>query len=196
MNFVIQNSIWLYVLFFLILFFETWVSVTAFLPGDAILFGMGVLAAFNNTVNAWVMFLILLVAVILSDSINYNLGRVFSKKLAGNEQIPFFKMKQIAETQKFFKSHGEKTIIMARFLPVIRTVAPFISGATQMRYSKFIMYNFISGLLWVCAGFGVGYFLGNINVLRDNFSIIIIIFLLVLLAPPLIINFVKKRNYT
>jgi len=179
-----------YVILFLIIFVETGLVFTPFLPGDSLLFAAGAFAALNS-LNIWILFVVFSFAAILGDSANYWIGYFFGKKIVAHPKIPIDE-KHIKETQKFFHKHGGKTIILARFMPFIRTFAPFVAGVGRMDYGKFFSYNIIGGVLWVLIGTFAGYFFGNIKLVRENFSLVIIGVILISLAP-IIIEYVKHR---
>lgn len=188
-----QYSVWAYVVLFAILFLETGVVITPFLPGDSILFGVGAIAAVSAEIDVPLILFLLIIAVILGDSFNYEIGRHLRVRLNDKRKIPLIKYEYLQRTQKFFDRHGGKTITIARFIPIIRTFAPFVSGASKMKYSKFLFYNVIGGVSWVCLMFGIGYFFGNITFVKDHFSLVIIAIILISLVP-IAVAFVKGRK--
>ena len=184
-----------YVILFLIIFMETGLVFTPFLPGDSLLFAAGAFAALGS-LNIWLLFLLMVVAAILGDTANYWIGYFFGKKIVAHPKIPIDES-HIAETQKFFQKHGGKTIIMARFMPFIRTFAPFVAGVGRMKYQQFFSFNVIGGLLWVAIATFAGYFFGNIEFVKENFSLVIFGVIIISLLPILfeIINRkIKKRK--
>src|SRR5690606_4238614 len=187
---------WTYLILFLIIFVETGVVVMCFLPGDSLLFAAGMLAAQPNELNVWLMIVILLVAAITGDSLNYSIGKNFGMritkfKLFGKQMVTDA---QIEKTHSFYEKYGSKTIVIARFVPIVRTLAPFVGGIGRMNYGTFITYNVVGAILWVVGITLAGYFLGNIPLIRDNFSkvVLIIIFLSIL---PIIFEVVKEKFF-
>jgi membrane-associated protein len=187
---------WTYLILFLIIFVETGVVVMPFLPGDSLLFAAGMLAAQPNELNVWLMIVILLVAAITGDSLNYSIGKNFGMritkfKLFGKQMVTDA---QIEKTHSFYEKYGSKTIVIARFVPIVRTLAPFVGGIGRMNYGTFITYNVVGAILWVVGITLAGYFLGNIPLIRDNFSkvVLIIIFLSIL---PIIFEVVKEKFF-
>ena len=196
-QFANDYGLWLYAILFLIIFVETGVVVMPFLPGDSLLFAAGMLAAQPNDLNVWVMIGILLVAAILGDTLNYkigqNLGYQATKvKIFGKQ---FVQQEHIDKTHQFYEKYGSKTIVIARFVPIVRTLAPFVAGIGRMSYKTFITYNVIGACLWVIGITLIGYFLGNIPIIRDNFSKVILLITL-LSVLPIIIEVVKEKFST
>ncbi|WP_270088850.1 DedA family protein [Sphingobacterium sp. SYP-B4668] len=185
---------WTYLILFLIIFIETGVVVMPFLPGDSLLFAAGMLAAQPNDLNVWVLIFILLVAAILGDSLNYSIGRRFGMqvtriKLFGRQLV---KQEQIEKTHSFYEKYGSKTIVIARFVPIVRTLAPFVGGIGRMHYGTFITYNIVGAILWVVGITLAGYFLGNIPIIRDNFSKVVLL-IIVISVLPIIFEVVKEK---
>ncbi len=181
-----------YAILFVVIFIETGLVFMPFLPGDSLLFASGAFAALG-ALNIFVLLVLFGVAAILGDTVNYWIGHFFGEKIVSNPKIPINE-EHIQKTEDFFKKYGGKTIILARFVPIVRTFAPFVAGAGQMNYTKFLSFNLIGGLAWVLIGSLAGYFFGNIPFVRDNFSLVIIgvIFISVI---PIFVEFVKsKRN--
>lgn len=170
-----------YLILFAIIFMETGLVFTPFLPGDSLLFAAGAFAALNS-LNIYILLLILFLAAVLGDTANYWIGHFFGKQIIAHPKIPIDE-KHIVETQKFFKKHGGKTIILARFMPFIRTFAPFVAGVGRMSYSQFITYNLIGAALWVGVATVAGYFFGNIKFVRENFSLVIFAVVIISLLP-------------
>ncbi|MFA6081009.1 MAG: DedA family protein [Patescibacteria group bacterium] len=183
-----------YAILFLIIFMETGLVFTPFLPGDSLLFAAGAFAALGS-LNIWVLFLFMGLAAVLGDTANYWIGYFFGKKIVAHPKIPIDET-HIEETQKFFHKHGGKTIIMARFMPFIRTFAPFVAGVGRMRYQQFFSFNVIGGLLWVAIATFSGYFFGNIKFVKENFSLVIFGVIIVSLLPIFfeLINRKLKKN--
>ena len=187
---------WTYLILFLIIFVETGVVVMPFLPGDSLLFAAGMLASQPNELNVWLLILLLLIAAIAGDSLNYSIGKRFGMsvtkvKMFGKQVI---KDEQIQKTHSFYEKYGSKTIVIARFVPIVRTLAPFVGGIGRMHYGTFLTYNVVGAILWVVGITLAGYFLGNIPLIRDNFSkvVLLIIFLSVL---PIIFEVIKEKFF-
>lgn len=185
---------WTYLILFLIIFVETGVVVMPFLPGDSLLFASGMLAAQPNELNVWLMIVILLAAAISGDSLNYSIGKRFGMqmtkfKLFGKQVI---KDEQIQKTHAFYEKYGSKTIVIARFVPIVRTLAPFVGGIGRMHYGTFITYNVIGAVLWVVGITLAGYFLGNIPIIRDNFSKVVLLIILLSILP-IVFEVVKEK---
>ena len=179
-----------YAILFLIIFMETGLVFTPFLPGDSLLFAAGAFAALNS-LNIWLLFLLMSAAAILGDTANYWIGYFFGKKIVAHPKIPIDEG-HIIETQKFFHKHGGKTIILARFMPFIRTFAPFVAGVGRMKYQRFFSYNIIGGIIWVSIATFSGYFFGNMEFVKNNFSLVILGVVLISLVPIFIEIFRKK----
>ena len=180
-----------YLILFLIIFVETGLVFTPFLPGDSLLFAAGAFAALGS-LNIFVLWILLLLAALAGNSSNYWIGYFFGKKIVAHPKIPIDE-KHIKETKKFFDKHGGKTIIMARFMPFFRTFAPFVAGVGRMSYKKFISYDLIGGFSWITIGVMAGYFFGNIKFVQENFSLVIIGVILISLIP-IVIEYVKHRR--
>lgn len=181
-----------YIILFVIIFCETGLVVTPFLPGDSLLFVAGTLAAFGS-MDITLLFIILTTAAILGDSVNYWIGSMIGSRVF-HEKSKFFKKEYLTKTERFYEKHGGKTIILARFIPIIRTFAPFVAGIGKMDYTWFISFNIIGGLLWVSLFLFGGFFFGNIPIIKNNFevSIFVIIFLSIL---PGVIEFIKHKRH-
>jgi len=157
-----------YGILFLIVFAETGFVVTPFLPGDSLLFAAGAIAAIGSLNVAWIV-LALSIAAVLGDTVNYWIGHFFGRKIVDHPKIKFINQEHIDKTEQFFKKHGAKTIILARFVPIVRTFAPFVAGVGSMHYSTFILYNVVGGITWVCLFTLLGYFFGNMPFIKQNF---------------------------
>lgn len=179
-----------YVILFLIIFMETGLVFTPFLPGDSLLFAAGAFAALGS-LNIWALFFLMFIAAVLGDTANYWIGYFFGKRIVAHPKIPIDEG-HIEETQKFFHKHGGKTIILARFMPFIRTFAPFVAGVGRMSYKQFFSYNVIGGLLWVAIATFAGYFFGNIKFVRENFSLVIFGVIIISLVP-IIVELLRKK---
>jgi membrane-associated protein len=171
------------VILFGIVFCETGLVVTPFLPGDSLLFTAGALAALGS-LDVWVLFLTLALAAILGDTANYWIGKKIGPR-AFDGTIRFFKQDHLRKTEAFYEKHGKKTIILARFVPIIRTFAPFVAGVGSMNYGVFLAYNVIGGALWVAICVFSGYFFGNIAAVKKNFSLVILAIIFVSTLPIL-----------
>lgn len=183
---------WTYLVLFLIVFCETGLVFTPFLPGDSLLFAVGTLAAVGILDIQGTLF-ILSAAAILGDSANYGIGRVLAPKVFGLEKIPFLKQEYLERTEKFFEKYGGKTIIIARFVPIIRTFAPFLAGVGAMRYRRFLLYNVAGGLLWVFLLTLAGYYFGALPFVKENFSLVILGIIIVSILPG-VVEFLRHRK--
>lgn len=181
---------WTYLILFTIVFLETGLVVTPFLPGDSLLFAAGALAA-TGSLNPWLVFALLAVAAILGDTVNYWIGNRVGPRVF-QEDVRFLKREYLERTQKFYEKHGGKTIFLARFIPIIRTFAPFVAGVGTMRYSKFIVYNVVGGLVWTSLFTFAGYFFGNIPFVRDHFGLVVIA-IIVISVLPVVYELVRHR---
>lgn len=180
-----------YLILFIIVFAETGFVFTPFLPGDSLLFAAGAFAALGSF-NIVIILLILWAAAFLGDTANYWIGHFFGQKIIDNPRIPFINQKHIDETQVFYKKHGGKTIFLARFVPIVRTFAPFVAGVGKMHYGEFLKFNMMGGLVWVFGFTLLGYFFGNIPFVKENFSLVVIVIIL-LSVTPMIYEFVKSK---
>ena len=175
---------WIYLLLFLIIFCETGLVVTPFLPGDALLFTIGTLTALNGPLNLGVILVLLTTAGILGHTVNYWIGNKIGQKLFSNPQSRIFNRKHLEQTHAFYERHGAKTIMLSRFIPLIRTFAPFVAGMGSMSYRKFFAYNVIGALVWVFGIVLLGHFFGNIPYVQKNFSLVILAIVVVSMIPP------------
>lgn len=179
-----------YIILFVIIFAETGFVFTPFLPGDSLLFAAGAFAA-KGSFQIHVLFLILAVAAVVGDTINYWIGYHLGMKLF--EKYPkFLKKEYLDRTHKFYEKHGGKTIIIARFMPIIRTFAPFVAGIGSMTYSRFIQYNIIGGVIWCAAFVYAGYFFGNLEIVKNNFTFVIFAIIFISILPG-IIEFTRHK---
>lgn len=181
-----------YVLMFFIIFMETGFVVTPFLPGDSLLFVAGALAS-QGIIDIGLLFVILAFAAIMGDSVNYWIGSMVGKKVF-HEKSRFLKKEYLVKTEKFYEKYGGKTIILARFMPIIRTFAPFVAGIGKMNYSWFISFNVIGGILWVSLFLFGGYFFGNIPVIKNNFEVSIFVIIFVSILPG-IVEYIKHKRH-
>ena len=180
-----------YGLLFLILFLETGVVVTPFLPGDSLLFACGALAA-TGALDLRLLLVVIPIAVILGDNTNYFIGRFVGPR-AFTSKTRWLKREHLDRTHAFYERHGGKTIVMARFVPIVRTFAPFVAGIGRMAYGRFLAYSIGGGILWVGVCIGAGYAFGNIPVVKDNFSIVVILIVAISLLP-IAIEWMKHRR--
>jgi membrane-associated protein len=190
---VIQHSgLWTYLILFAVIFSETGFVVTPFFPGDSLLFAAGAMAALGG-LNIYWLFITLSLAAFLGNTANYWIGYKAGSEVFKKENSRFFKKEYLDKTHNFYEKHGGKTIIIARFLPIIRTFAPFVAGIGRMTYLKFLTYNIIGSVLWVALFLFTGYFFGNLPVVKKNFSLVIVAIILVSLLPA-IIGFIRNRK--
>lgn len=182
---------WIYFILFGIIFAETGFVVMPFLPGDSLLFVLGTFAAVG-TFNPLILAGILILAAILGDSINYTIGKYLGDKLIHSKKIPFFKKEHLDRTHNFYKKYGGKTIILARFMPIVRMFAPFVAGIVRMDYAKFFVYNVVGGVLWVSIFIFAGYFFGNIPIVKENLSVVVIVIIFISVMPG-VFEFVRHK---
>ncbi|MFW0698863.1 MULTISPECIES: DedA family protein [Pantoea] len=184
---VAQYGIWIYAILFLILFCETGLVVTPFLPGDSLLFVAGALAALpGNDLNVHIMAALLVVAAVLGDAVNYTIGRLFGERLFSNPNSKIFRRSHLDKTHAFYARHGGKTIILARFVPIVRTFAPFVAGMGHMSYRHFALFNVTGALLWVLLFSYAGYLFGDLPVVQENLKLLIVGIILVSILPGVI----------
>ena len=189
---LIRNyGLWTYLILFIIIFCETGLVVTPFLPGDSLLFAAGTFAARGDLSVLW-LFILLSAAAIIGDTVNYWIGHYVGPKVFHKENVRLLNKKHLERTHAFYEKYGGKTIIIARFIPIIRTFAPFVAGVGSMTYWRFITYNIVGGVLWVGVCVFAGFFFGNIELVQRNFSLVVvaIVFISVL---PVIVEFVRHR---
>lgn len=189
---VAQYHLWIYAIVFLIVFCETGLVVTPFLPGDSLLFALGALAAVDQTgtLNPVFLWLLLMAAAILGDEVNFRIGRAVGPR-AFSGKVRWLRVEYLERTQGFYERHGGKTIIIARFVPIIRTFAPFVAGIGQMARPRFILFNWTGAFLWVTSFIWGGYLFGNIPIIKDNFGIVTII-IIVLSVMPVVFGLLQR----
>lgn len=193
--FLQDYGIWVYAILFLIIFVETGLVVMPFLPGDSLLFATGMLAAqFPESLNVWLVMILLFIAAVLGDTVNYSIGkqigmRIINFKILGKQPVT---IEHINKTHSFYEKYGSKTIVIARFVPIVRTFAPFVAGIGRMNYATFLTYNFVGGFIWVFGITLAGYFLGNIPLIKDNFSKVVLLIILVSVLP-IIYSVIKEK---
>jgi len=189
---VTQYGVWTYGILFLIIFCETGLVVTPILPGDSLLFAAGALAA-TGAMNVWWVFLLLTSAAILGDSTNYWIGYFVGPKVFHKEGSRLLNKKYLERTHQFYEKHGGKTVIIARFMPIIRTFAPFVAGIGRMSYPRFLLYSIVGTTLWMSSFIFAGYLFGNIPVVKNNFTLVVLAVIFVSLLPG-IIEFLRHRS--
>ncbi len=183
---------WTYLILFAVIFCETGFVVTPFLPGDSLLFAAGTFAAAGALDVLW-LFFILCTAAILGDTVNYWIGHFVGPKVFSKEKNRFFKKEYLDRTHRFYEKYGAETIIIARFVPIVRTFAPFVAGIGRMSYGKFISYNVIGGIGWVAVFVFGGYFFGNIPFVKRHFSLVIMAIILISILPA-VVEFLRHRR--
>lgn len=189
-EFVQNYGMWVYAILFLIIFVETGLVVMPLLPGDSLLFAAGAIAA-TGAMDPVLLSALLFVAAVMGDSLNYQIGHYIGPRVF-NMNLRFIKRDHLLKTQAFFEKHGGKTIIFARFMPIIRTFAPFIAGVGSMTYPRFLLFNVVGGAAWILSFIWLGYFFGNLPVIKDNFTYVIFAIIGISLMPALI-EFVRHR---
>jgi membrane-associated protein len=180
-----------YLLLFLIVFLETGLVITPILPGDSLLFAAGAFAGLGH-LRLWPLFFLLCVAAILGDTVNYAIGARLGPRVFSYSKSRFFNPEHLKKTHAFYEKYGGKTIIIARFVPIVRTFAPFVAGVGAMSYRQFIGYNVIGGILWVSICVFSGYFFGNLPFVKKNFSLVVIVIVLISLLPA-VFEYLKHR---
>jgi membrane-associated protein len=189
-----EYGLLVYAILFLIVFTETGLIVMPLLPGDSLLFAAGALAARDtNELSIGVIIPLLIVAALLGDNVNYLVGKTLGNQIKMRERILFFKREYISETEKFYEKYGGRTVIIARFIPIVRTIAPFVAGAGSMNYGTYIKFCIMGAILWVTSISLLGYFFGNFPIVQKNFELVVfgIVGLSIL---PIIIEFIKKKS--
>ena len=183
---------WTYLILFLIIFCETGLVVTPLLPGDSLLFAAGTFAAKGDLGVMW-LFILLSIAAVLGDTANYWIGDYIGPRVFHKENVRFLNKEYLDRTHRFYEKYGGKTIIIARFVPIIRTFAPFVAGIGSMTYLRFISYNVIGGVAWIAACIFAGYFFGNIPIVKQHFTIVISAIIVISILPG-VIEFIRQRN--
>lgn len=186
-NIIQTYHTWAYIILFFIIFCETGLVMTPFLPGDSLLFIAGAISALPDMpLEINLLTLILLMAAVLGDSCNYMIGRSFGKILCNRNHSIFFKQKYLDKTHEFYRKYGGKTIIIARFVPIVRTFAPFAAGMGKMHYRSFMIYNIIGGALWIALFCYAGYFFGDMPVVQDNLKLLIVAIIVISILPAVV----------
>ena len=194
LSIIIQNyGMWTYLLIFFIIFCETGLVITPFLPGDSILFATGALASIGS-LNIFILFLIFFVAAVLGDTVNYSIGKKIGTGILEKKDLKYINKEYLEKAHKFYEKHGSMTIVIGSFIPIIRTFVPFVAGVGKMRYLHFIIYNVLGGFLWVTLFLVGGFFFGNLPFIKRNFSLVLIAIIIISLIPALIAFIKGKRS--
>lgn len=188
---VTDYGAWTYAILFLVIFAETGLIVTPFLPGDSLLFAIGALSA-TGALNVWALVGLLIIAAILGDSVNYAIGKALGTRVF-KDDARVLKTSHLRRTESFYEKYGGKTLVIARFIPIVRTYAPFVAGACRMSYPKFLFYNVAGGVLWILLFVLGGYFFGNIPAVKENFGIVIVAIIILSVAPA-VIEYIRHRK--
>jgi membrane-associated protein len=189
---IIQDyGLWVYLILFLIIFCETGLVVTPILPGDSLLFATGTFAS-AGSLNVKLLMVLLIIAAVAGDTVNYWIGRFAGPKVFHKENVRFLNKKYLERTHKFYEKHGGKTIILARFIPIIRTFAPFVAGIGRMTYSHFIGYNITGGIAWITVFILGGYYFGAIPAVKNNFTLVIMAIIFISILPG-VVEFLRHR---
>ncbi|ADU27729.1 SNARE associated Golgi protein-related protein [Ethanoligenens harbinense YUAN-3] len=190
-----QHTTVAYVFLFVVIFIETGLVICPFLPGDSLIFVTAALAAAGAPIFSPFVLLLLYAAAISGDTLNYHIGHLLREKIKRRTHLVFVRMEYLDRTQRFFEKHGGKTITIARFVPIIRTFAPFVAGASEMPYRWFLGYNVLGGISWVSVMFAIGYFFGNIPYVKNHFSLVVVA-IIVISVLPAILAFLKSKMET
>ncbi len=190
---VTDTGYWTYAILFVVIFIETGLVVTPFLPGDSILFAAGALIAAQGVLDIKVLYVLMVIAAVAGDTANYWIGHYIGPRVF-NEKVRFLKKEYLDRTHAFYEKHGGKTIFLARFIPIIRTFAPFVAGVGKMTYGHFISYNIIGGIIWPAVFLFGGYFFGNISFIKEHFSLVVIAIVLISLIPA-VVEVIKARQH-
>lgn len=179
------HTLFAYILLFVLIFCETGLVVTPFLPGDSLIFAAAALAAGGGKINVPFVIILFILAAVAGDTVNYHVGHFLRDRVEKRQRIPFVKQEHIDRTHEFFKRHGGKTIVIGRFIPIIRTFAPFVAGVGTMTYRKFLSYNVVGAFLWVTLVFTIGYFFGNLPFVKNHFSLILVAIIFISVIPAI-----------
>lgn len=194
LNVIIQNyGGWTYVLIFLIIFCETGLVITPFLPGDSILFAAGALASIG-ALKISILFMLLYMAAVIGDTVNYYIGQKVGNKILEKKDVKYINKEYLKKANSFYEKHGSMAIVIGRFIPIIRTFVPFVAGIGEMSYSKFTIYNMLGGLLWVTLFLGGGYFFGNLPFIKQHFSYVLIAIIVISIIPAIFVFIKEKRD--
>ena len=193
LDYIISNyHTWTYLFLFMIIFIETGFVIMPFLPGDSLLFVVGAFAA-RGSLNFWSVSGLLFLAATLGDTVNYTIGKFIGPKIFNKENHILLNIKHLEKAHLFYAKYGAKTIILARFIPIIRTFAPFVAGIGKMTYKKFMGFNLIGGALWIFGFIPLGYFFGNLPIIKKNFELVILAILFISVLPGLF-EYVREKN--
>lgn len=184
---------WTYLILFVVVFCETGLVILPFLPGDSLLFIVGALAAHGLPIDIWIASIVLTGAAIIGDTVNYHIGSAIGPNIFKKENVKIFNRRHLIRAHEFYEKHGGKTIVLARFIPVVRTFVPFVAGIGKMGYLRFIIFNIAGAIGWVALFVAAGYFFGNIPFIKDNFSYVIIA-IVVISVLPIIISYFRNRK--
>jgi len=185
-------GVWVYAILFLIVFAETGLIVTPFLPGDSLLFAVGAIAASTGKLDPWLCGGVIMLAAFCGDNVNYWAGRIIGPRIFSKEDSFFFRRAHLEKTEQFYNKYGSRTVIIARFVPIVRTFAPFVAGVGKMPYPRYIAFSFIGSLLWVPICLGAGVYFGEMEVVKKNFELVILGVIGISLLP-IIIEVVKNK---
>lgn len=189
----VQYGVWLYGILFFIIFAETGFVVTPFLPGDSLLFAAGALCP-SGALNIWMLMLILIVAAFIGNLINYAIGKKVGPGILEQEKIPFIKKEYILRAKEFYELHGTKALVLSRFVPIVRTFVPFVAGIAQMNTAKFVLWTLLSAIIWVVPISFAGYFFGELPVVKNNFSAVVLAIVFISILPGIIAFINQKRK--
>ena len=178
-----EYGTWIFGLIFVVIFCETGLVFLPLLPGDSVIFAVGAIAASNPKLNVWAWFVILIFAAVLGDSVNYEIGKRFGRRIIEYKRIRLVKPENLEKADAFIAKHGGKAIFLARFMPIIRTIVPFVIGIGKLKYNKFLTYNALGGVIWVSLFLGMGYFFGNLDFVKNNFSFILLAIIFISVLP-------------
>lgn len=193
LEFITNYGVWIYAILFLIIFVETGLVVMPFLPGDSLLFAAGALAVSTGAMNPWILGVLLFIAAVLGDTLNYHIGKYVGPKVFETNSR-FINKEHLLKTQAFFEKHGGKTIIFARFVPFARTFAPFVAGASSMNYKFFLTYNVVGAFAWIASFITLGCLFGNMPIVKDNFTYLIF-GIIILSVLPGIIGYARQKFF-
>ena len=188
-----QYGPWVYAILFVVVFCETGLVFFPFLPGDSLIFATAALAVAYNSFNIWLLFIVFVSAAIIGDTVNYWLGHYIGPRVFKQEDSRLFKKKYLDDAHSFYNKHGSKTIFLARFVPIIRTFAPFVAGVGEMNYRKFIVYNVVGALAWVSVFLGLGYIFGDLPIVKENITLLFIAIILISFVP-LVLGLIGERR--
>lgn len=192
-QFIQEYGNFIYPILFIIIFCETGLVFLPFLPGDSLIFAAGTFAAIGK-MNFWLLIIIIIMSAILGDTVNYEIGKHFGKKILNNKKFKLIKDKNLQKAEDLVKQYGGTAVLLARFMPIIRTIVPFVVGMGELHYPKFIKYNAIGGIIWVSLFLTMGYLFGNIKAVQEHFTLIIIAIVILSLLPILITYIKNKLN--